>query len=152
MTRGRKPAGPRLVEKLDASDSARQRLRVILETISGEKPVDQACRELSISEAMFYKLRGQFLQESVELLEPRTPGRKKQEVNPMQARVKELEGTVKELTLDAEAARIQTEIALTMPHLFTDEVRKAKKNSVDGMKSKKAKQKRKKRKKTRRQK
>ncbi len=141
MARGRKPAGPKMVDKLDASDSARHRLRVILETISGEKSAEEACQELAISEAMFYRLRSEFLQSAVGLLEPKTPGRKKRKKDPVESRIKELEGQLKELSFEAEAARIRTEIALTMPHLLKEEVRRAKKNS--GSKKKRRKKRRK---------
>lgn len=128
MGRGRKPAGPGLVDKVDGSESARLRLRVILETMTGDLSVEEACQKLAISEAMFYKLRSQFLQDSVGLLEPRKPGRKKREVDPSESRIQELENQVKELTLEAEIARVRTEIAVTMPHLLKNEMKKAKKN------------------------
>jgi len=128
MTRGRKPGGPALADKVDGSESARLRLRVILETMSGDLSVEDACKRLAISEAMFYKLRSQFLQDAVGLLEPRKPGRKKQEPDPAEAQVRELEAKVKELTLEVDIARVRTEIAVTMPHLLKKDVAKAKKN------------------------
>jgi len=124
MTTGRKPLGPRLAENLDASEIARKRLRIILETLSGEKNIEQACRELGISQPMFFKMRNVFLDESVELLEPRAPGRKKHELSPDEIRLRELEEENLDLRLKLEAEMVKTEIALVMPHLLKNPVQK----------------------------
>ncbi len=127
MARGRRPQGPKLVEELDGSRAARQRLRGILETVSGAKTVPETCAELGISEAMFHKLRSRFLQEAVSLLEPRAPGRKRQEPEAAQERLVELERKVEKLGAELTAARIQTELALLMPQVLEARVLKKKK-------------------------
>ena len=48
MSRGRPPEGPGLVEKQEGSEPAKERLRVILETITGSKTVREACGELGM--------------------------------------------------------------------------------------------------------
>lgn len=63
---GRKPLGPALVEHLDGSTSAKERLELILATIAGRVSVVAASRRLGISEAMFYKLRTRVLQGCLE--------------------------------------------------------------------------------------
>ena len=73
MSAGRPPERTKLVEKAEGSEEAKRRLRLILETLSGERTVQSACDELEICQAMFYKLRTRFLQESVESLERRKP-------------------------------------------------------------------------------
>ena len=72
---GRKPLGPALVEHLDGSTSAKERLELILATIAGKVTVVAAAEQLGISEAMFYKLRSRVLQVSLEDLEPKPIGR-----------------------------------------------------------------------------
>ena len=44
----RKPKGPALVQHLEGSERAKQRLEVILETIAGELTIEQACECLGI--------------------------------------------------------------------------------------------------------
>src|SRR5262249_52110517 len=43
VMRGRTPSGPECVEQLPGSDKARQRVRVILETMTGALRVQEAC-------------------------------------------------------------------------------------------------------------
>ena len=50
---GRHAIGPELAEKLEGSDLARTRMRVVLETIAGKKRVLEACEELGICEQRF---------------------------------------------------------------------------------------------------
>ena len=50
MSRGRPPKRSRLVEGLDGSDQAKLRLKVILQTLTGECTVEQACEQLGIKE------------------------------------------------------------------------------------------------------
>jgi transposase-like protein len=77
MTRmGRPPLGAKLVDALEGSKGAKDRLRAILSTITGESSVAEAARSIDCNEAYLYSLRGRFLQEGLEGLEPRKPGRK----------------------------------------------------------------------------
>ena len=76
MTRmGRKPLATGHVDRLQGSEPAKQRLTVLLETLRGELPVPEACARLGIGESRFHALRGAWLQEALELLEPRPLGR-----------------------------------------------------------------------------
>ena len=43
---GRKPAGPQIVERLEGSPVAKQRLEVILETIAGRWTIPEACHSM----------------------------------------------------------------------------------------------------------
>jgi transposase-like protein len=110
--------GPRLVEALDGSESAKGRLRVILETLTGEKTVFDACQELGIGESMFHKLRNEFLQDAVGLLEPKPLGRPRDEIDPEEKLREGYEKRIQDLEVRLEAARVREEIALTMPHLL----------------------------------
>lgn len=82
MGRGRPPLGARLVDRLDGSDAAKRRVRLVLQTLAGERAVGDACAELGVSEAAFHALREKLLQQMVELAEPRRRGRPKKESLP----------------------------------------------------------------------
>jgi hypothetical protein len=110
--------GPRLVDGLAGSALAKRRLRLILETVSGERSVAEACAELGISEAAFHKLRGRFLAESVGLLEPRSAGRPPASPPETGPSLADLKAENRELRLDLQAARIREELAIVMPHLL----------------------------------
>jgi transposase-like protein len=68
--RGRHPSGPELVKETEGSDQARRRQKAMLETISGQKRVAEACAELGIGEAQFHKLRRKMMTGALASLEP----------------------------------------------------------------------------------
>ena len=118
MSRGRPPAGPGLVEGLEGPEEAKRRLKVILETVAGSRPIAEACAELGLCEAAFHNLRKQALSAAVEGLAPRAPGRPRKDSDPEQQRIRELEEQNFRLKMDLQAARIREEIAIAMPHLL----------------------------------
>jgi len=118
MSRGRHPSGPGLVEGLEGPDEAKRRLKVILETMAGSRPIAGACAELGLSEAAFHNLRKQALTAAVVSLAPRPPGRPRKDDEPEQQHIRELEEQVFVLKKDLQAARIREEIAIAMPHLL----------------------------------
>jgi hypothetical protein len=73
--RGRHPAGPEYVEHLQGSPQAKERLRLILETMAGRRRVQEVCQLLQISEQRFDQLRGQLLQAALASLEGKPTGR-----------------------------------------------------------------------------
>jgi len=118
MSRGRPPAGPRLVDGLDGSDAAKERLRVVLQTIAGELSVVDACAVLNVSEARFHELRTELLQAAVTHFEPRPKGRPAQQPSPDAEQLAQLKAQNQQLRKDLRAAQIREEIALVMPHLL----------------------------------
>ena len=113
MTRiGRKPKGPALVDGLECSDTARERLRQILRATSGEATVAEVCAELGIGESRFHQLRDEVLQAAAECLEPRPAGRPAKPVGPSERRISELERCNRELTRQLEVERLRSELAL----------------------------------------
>jgi hypothetical protein len=128
------------LERLEGPVELKQRLEVILDTIAGRRSVIEACELLDIGEARFHELRSQVLASALEGLTPGAPGRPRREEDAPESRVAELEREVQTLRIQLQAARVRTEIALTMPELLRrQEVRASKKNE------KRAKTKRKKR-------
>ena len=120
MPGGRPPKGPRLVDGIDGSGEAKKRLRVILETVAGERTVEQACEKLGLSPAAFYKLRDRVLRDAVASLEPRKVGRPRKQKSAEQAKNEALQAELFEVKRDLQAARIREEIAVVMPHLLQD--------------------------------
>lgn len=116
MKPGRKPAGPKLVETLEGSQYAKERLRVILQTLSGESTIEEACSELEISRSRFFDLRQTLLTEMVDRLEPRPAGRPSQK-SPDSERVAKLESEKAALQVELEATRIRAELNRFMPIL-----------------------------------
>jgi transposase-like protein len=114
---GRKPLGSALVEHLDGSTSAKERLELILETLSGQVTVVGACQLLGISEAMFYKLRNRVLQVCLEDLEPKPRGRPPQPSSADAERSAELAAEVATLERELAAQKVRLELAQHLPRL-----------------------------------
>lgn len=115
---GRPLKGSALVERFDGSQEAKERLRAVMDTLNGSAGVGQACEKLGISEARFYQLRDQVLQEALNALEPQLPGRPRKEEPMQDERVKELEARIKRLELELQASHVRTQLALTMPEVL----------------------------------
>ena len=75
MPAGRKPMGIKQVELISGSEAARRRLAVLLVNVAGELSVDEACQALGLQKSRFFELRKQWLEGSLEALEPEPPGR-----------------------------------------------------------------------------
>ena len=114
---GRKPLGPALVEHLDGSTSAKERLELILQTLAGQVSVVEACRLLGISEAMFYKLRNRVLQVCLEDLEPKPLGRPARHLTEHEQRSAELAAEVATLERELAAQAVRLELAQTLPQV-----------------------------------
>jgi hypothetical protein len=116
---GRKPQGVGLVEPLEGSDHAKRRMMWFLETLSGERGVLEACAALDICESRFHAQRAAWLQESLALLEPRSPGRPpKPEPSAGPAEVASLRKQLQELEARAVAGEVQAELASVLPHVI----------------------------------
>jgi hypothetical protein len=115
---GRRPLGPGLVEHLDGSASAKDRLELILATIAGQVTVVAAADQLGISEAMFYKLRSRVLQVSLEDLEPKPIGRRRQTLSEEARQQAALAARVAELERELAAQSVRLELAQTLPHVL----------------------------------
>jgi hypothetical protein len=115
------------VDGLDGSAAAKKRLRVILETVAGERTVEEACEQLGMGPAAFSKLRERTLADALQSLEPRNVGRPKRTPSPEQEKLEALQAELFEVKKDLQAARIREEIAVVMPHLLRDKKGKKKK-------------------------
>ena len=124
MSAGRPPDGTKHVDRLDGADDGKRRLKIILETISGDTTIEQACEQLHVSASRFHELRREALQAALDGLTPGASGRPKHgdpAVDPDHVRAVEAENAhLKEELL---ASFTRTEIALAMPHLLTPKAR-----------------------------
>jgi transposase-like protein len=112
--------GPNHVDHLEGADADKRRLRIVLETISGERSVEQACEELGVSASRFHELRREALQAALDGLAPGAAGRPKHEdPSTDHERLRELERENRELKVELQASYTRTEIALAMPHVLT---------------------------------
>ena len=118
MKRGRPIEGAKLVDRVEGSEQAKQRLRIILQTLSGELTVPQACASLNISEARFHELRNGWMQDSCAALEPKPLGRPKETTPEQEQALLKLHRENQMLEIHLRAAQIRTEIALVAPHLL----------------------------------
>jgi len=127
MARGRKSKGPKIVEGLTGSDLAKERLRTIMQTFTGELSVQEAQQKLGIGHTAFHKLREKAFQLALEGLEPGHAGRPRgPSLTREEERIEELEAELLEMQIDLEASRIREEIAIAMPHLLERNIKKKK--------------------------
>jgi transposase-like protein len=118
--RGRPPKGSALVEKFAGSESAKEKLKVIVATLTGELSVEEACGHLGVSEQRLHQMRDEVLSAGLWSLEPKPVGRPREEETEEERKVRELQARVDRLELELHAADARTMIALTMPHLLKD--------------------------------
>lgn len=113
--RGRIPAGLEYIDHLEGSAKAKERVRVILETMFGLLRAQQAHERLGQSEQRFRQLRNVMLQAAVASMEDRPAGRPPRPEEP--AEVTLLREQVAELERELQAAQVREEIALALPRV-----------------------------------
>ena len=115
---GRKPTGPQIVERLEGSPSAKQRLEVILETIAGQLTVPEACVRLGIGQSRFHDLRNRTLQATLNTLEPRRLGRPSKPTSPEQGKIEALRAELDRAHRELAVADVQVSLARIHPGLL----------------------------------
>jgi len=119
--RGRLPVGPELAERVAGSDEARRRARVILQTMTGELRVQEACALLDISEQRFEAIRAEAITGAVASLEPKPVGRPPRPVESADAtEVARLREHIAELEAELHAAAVRLELAQALPRVGRD--------------------------------
>lgn len=120
MAIGRPPLGSDHVRGLEGDRGEKKRLRTILDALSGELTVADACGRLGIGESRFHELRRHALQSALDALAPRPPGRRPKEAraDPVELdRLRRENGWLRE---ELELSRVRTEIALVMPEILRE--------------------------------
>jgi hypothetical protein len=141
MARGRPPKGAELVDGLESSSQAKERLKVILQTIAGELSVVDACARLNVSEARFHELRSEALHAAAAHLEPKPVGRRPQQADAQAAETAALKEQIQELKIELRATQIREELAILMPGVLkppkqTPEERRKQLNDLQDSKKK----------------
>ena len=119
VRRGRPPKGSGLVDGLDGSEHARERLRLILDSLAGKVSVEEACRKLDISEARFHSMRNEVLQAGLGRLEPGPMGRPPAPSEAEGSEVVSLREEVRHLKQALVASQLREELAIAMPGHFS---------------------------------
>ena len=114
--RGRHPSGPEFVDKLSGDAAAKERLRIVLETLAGTCRVSDACQRLNISEQRFDQVRVEALQAALAALEPKPLGRPLRSASPAESEAEQLRARVAELEAQLRVAAVRTEVAAILPH------------------------------------
>jgi hypothetical protein len=100
---------------LDGSALAKDRLRIMLETLTGRCRIGEACTRLGISEPRFYQLREQMLTAALAGLEPRSAGRPRRPRSAGDGEIARLQQQLNDRDLELKLARTREEIALVLP-------------------------------------
>ena len=116
--RGRKPLATRHVDSLCGSERAKLRLQTILKTLQGQLTVPEACQVLGICQSRFHALRNEWLQEALDLLEPRPLGRPAQVVSPEEEEVARLQAENRDLKQQLRVTTVREELARVMPYVL----------------------------------
>ena len=127
--RGRHPWGPGYVNQLQGSSQAKQRLRVVLETMTVGCRVQEACQRLGISEQRFDQLRQVSMQSALCGLETKPGGRPRRQHTGTTAEVLALRQRVADLEAELRAAQVREEIALILPRAVREETGSRKKTT-----------------------
>ena len=117
---GRHSEMERLVAKVRVSPEARQRLRVVLCTLSCELSVKEGCARLGVCRARFQILRDRALEFAGESLEARSPGRPRRAVAPETEMVRVLRQQIAELEREQLRLEAELEIARSDPGRAVD--------------------------------
>jgi transposase-like protein len=115
--RGRHAVGPEIAEQVADSPFEGQRLRLILESITGHRRVQDVCAEMGVCSQMFERLRDRSMRAAARSLRLKKAGRPRQDVSAADARVAELERENVELRAKNEALRVRIELAEGLPRL-----------------------------------
>jgi hypothetical protein len=112
MTQGRTPNPDEAIDRLDGLSPEKERLKVILEQVSGSCSVEEACERLGVGRTRYFELRQQALQGALEGLEPGVAGRPRtvEEIDPDD--VDALVERTRELEHEMKVAEAKIELAM----------------------------------------
>jgi hypothetical protein len=115
--RGRIPVGPEYVDQLAASSTAKERVKAVLQTMTGTYRLQEACRDLNICEQRFHQLRQEAMEAALAALEPGLPGRPPRTPSQAEEEIQKLRAEVASLQFELRTAKAREEIALTLPRV-----------------------------------
>lgn len=127
--RGRPAEGVDQVDRLNGTEESKHRLKVLLQTVTGERTPESAWQELGISKTQFYELRRRMLEGALSGLSPKPAGRprKPETVEEAQARLTELRNRYDDIFNEVQLANVREELRLVFPELVEPDSEAAKK-------------------------
>ncbi len=100
-----------LIAGLDGSETARERVALVLKTCSREQQVQEAAAVLGVTPQRFHEIRKDILEAAIAAVEPKPVGRPAQPPSdPNLARIAELEQRVRDLTVEREVGYLREEL------------------------------------------
>lgn len=117
MTRGRPILRSELVDHLGGSEDARRKMKIILQSVTGELDIETARIQVGVTKRTFHKLRVRAMQAALDSLEPQQRGRPR--TNPQDN--EELDRLKKEIEIlkhTAHTSQVRQEIALLLPTIM----------------------------------
>src|SRR5262245_54386436 len=122
--RGGRPSGTEVVDRQEASSTAKERVKAVLETIAGQCRVEEVCQRLQISEQRFRQLREELLAGMLGAAEPGKPGRRPKIATDLGRDLEEQNRALREQLaakdIELRAAQARAEIALTLPRVVQE--------------------------------
>lgn len=112
---GRPPLGPEIVDRIEGSEEARKRARILLEVVTGERSVESACDALGIQTTRFEDIRLEAFGGLVAALEPKAAGRPPKPIDEAAEKLKALEEENKRLKIEIVTAHVREELAVGLP-------------------------------------
>jgi hypothetical protein len=110
------------IEGLDGGRGEKDRLRVIVDHMTGAITAEEAAARLGLSRSRFFDLRKQALQGALQGLAPGVAGRPVRSEPAPDPEVVALREELEETRTDLEVSRVQTLLALTHPDLLDRQV------------------------------
>src|SRR5207249_6054001 len=104
MKFGRPPVGLGHVDRLEGPEDLKERLHVVLATVTGEMTVEEACAALGVGPSRLHVMRRQALEGALTALAPGRAGRPRAEPDAAAEREKLLEQKIDDLEVDLQAA------------------------------------------------
>jgi hypothetical protein len=113
---GRPPRGVDHVDSVEGSERAKERLKCVLLSLTGELTRDAAAQRIGVSGRRLHKLREDALTAAVASLEPSRLGRPpKPRLTAQEQRLRQLESEAELLAWELSVSRTREELALLMP-------------------------------------
>jgi hypothetical protein len=113
--RGRRTSGPELVQRLVGEAQAKQRLEVILRTLSGQLGIKQASAQLGLTPQRLHELRQEALAAALAALAPRPLGRPRQRATAEQEQIDDLQHQIEQLQQELHSSQLREQLAVLLP-------------------------------------
>ena len=104
------------MDQLQGSQAAKERFKVVLETLAGSCRVFEACARLHVCAQRFHQLRQYGMQLALSGFEPGPRGRPPHRPSPAEEKIAALQEQVAALQIELRMARAREEIALVLPN------------------------------------